>query len=148
MVPSQFGGVYSCPYPRGPPVLGLSYPSSHLSSTGVITAPSALWLLALTPFLTPVLGPTSTWRCSTTVSPTVSHLVPRANMGPSPTQSERGGDTLTCYTHTHTHTHTTKLGPDSWGTAGPVPSLAHSFLVVILVHTQCLPLSSLDPPAT
>jgi hypothetical protein len=42
------------------------------------------WWPALTPFLTPVLEPTNTWRCSTTVSLTVSHLVPHAVLGPSP----------------------------------------------------------------
>lgn len=136
-----------------PPVLGLS---SHLclSSAGVITAPSAWWLPAPTPFLTPVLGPTSTWRCSTTVSPTVSPLVPHANPGPSPTQSERGGDTLTRHTHAHartrtcTHAQGARLGPGAWGTVGPVPSLPHSLFLVTLFHTLAPPPPAFSPATT
>lgn len=64
-------------------LLGLSPFSCPL---GAITEPSVWWWPAPTPFLTPVLEPTSTWRCSTTVSLTVSHLVPHAGSGPSPTE--------------------------------------------------------------
>lgn len=83
------------------------------------------------------------------MSPTVSPLVPHANPGPSPTQSERGGDTLTRHAHAHayarartrtcTHAQGAKLGPDAWGTVGPVPSLPHSLFLVPLVHTLAPP---------
>lgn len=69
-----------------------SRPDHFPFSVGVITEPSVWWWPAPMPFLTPVLEPTSTWRCSTTVSLTVSHLVPHAVSGPSPT--EQGRNTL------------------------------------------------------
>ena len=140
-VPSQFGGVHSSPDP-GPPTPQFQaclLPAPCLSSTGVTTAPSAWWSLAPTPFPTPVPGPTSTWRCSTTVSPTVSHLVPHADTGPSPFQKRVRRRHLE-HTHTHTHTHTgPSRGQAHGGTAGPAPSLTHSLHPDTLVHTGVCP---------
>lgn len=91
----------------GPGRLGSAAPS--LSPAGVTTVPSASWWLAPTPSPTPALGRTSTWRCSTTVSPTVSYLVPRGHAGYPLNQTVPGGDPWTTTT-THVYTRV-GLGP-------------------------------------
>lgn len=122
----------------GPGRLGSAAPS--LSPAGVTTVPSASWWLAPTPSPTPALGRTSTWRCSTTVSPTVSYLVPRGHVGYPLNQTVPGGDPWTTTT-THVYTHV-GLGPPLLpllpnphsGGEGPVtrpsplPSLGHRHL--------------------
>lgn len=110
--------------PHPPQFQACLLPAARLSSTGVTTAPSAWWSPAPTPFPIPVPGPTSTWRCSTTVSPTVSHLVPHADAGPSPFQKRVRRRHLE---RAHTHTHTQgQVGArhtgDSWAC-----SLPHTF---------------------
>lgn len=55
-----------------PLLLSLVYLLCLSLLSGVITAPSAWWSRGQMSFQTPAQGPTSTWRSSTSVSPTVS----------------------------------------------------------------------------